>query len=144
MTQDLQELLAALREELKQYGEMLTLLDQQERAACSTTPQASFHATAALQRQAELVLAARRLRETRRRSLARELRQAEDATIFQLMPLLPPQFRPLLQSLVEENNDLFQSVQRAARGNHDLLNRSAQSMARFLELLFPADDTVAA
>jgi hypothetical protein len=143
MTQDLHGLIASLREELKQYGEMLALLDQQERVAGGTSPHASFHATAALQRQAELVLEARRLRENRRRSLARELRQDEDATIFQLMPLLPPQFRPLLQSLVEENHDLFQSVQRAARGNHDLLNRSAQSMARFMDLLFPAD-TVAA
>lgn len=143
MTQDLHGLIASLREELKQYGEMLALLDQQERVAVSPSPHASFHATAALQRQAELVLEARRWRETRRRALARELRQDEDATVFQLMPLLPPQFRPLLQSLVEENNDLFQSVQRAARGNHDLLNRSAQSMARFLDLLFPADSVAA-
>jgi hypothetical protein len=143
MTQDLHGLIASLREELKQYGEMLALLDQQERVAASPSPHASFHATAALQRQAELVLEARRWREIRRRALARDLRQDEDATIFQLMPLLPPQFRPLLQSLVEENNDLFQSVQRAARGNHDLLNRSAQSMARFLDLLFPADNVAA-
>jgi len=143
MTQDLLELVAALREELKHYGEMLALLDQQEQAVQRPTANRSFQTTAALQQQAESILEARRVRENRRRALARELRQDETATILQLMPLLPPQFRPLLQSLVEENNDLFQSVQRAARENQALLNRSAESMARFLKLLFPAESVAA-
>lgn len=143
MTHDLHALIASLREELKQYGEMLLLLDQQEHAARGSAPQLSFQRTAALPRQVEAVMEARRVREIRRRALARELRQDEDATLFQLMPLLPPQFRPLLQSLLEENHDLFQSVQRAARDNHDLLSRSTASMARSLDLLFPADETAA-
>ncbi|MFM1768856.1 MAG: hypothetical protein RJA22_1385 [Verrucomicrobiota bacterium] len=143
MTQDLNSLIAALREELKQYGELLNLLDQQERAVQGPTPHLSFPATAALQRQAESILEARRVRECRRRALARELRQHEEATVLQLMPLLPPQFRPLLQSLVEENHALFLAVQRAANGNHDLLTRSAQSMASLLHRLFPAETAAA-
>lgn len=135
MTQDLLELIAALRDELKQYGGMLALLDQQERAVPGPGASRSYQATAALQEQAEAILEARRVRETRRRALARELRQDDTATVLQLMPLLPPQFRPLLQSLVEENDDLFQSVQRAARENIALLSRSAESMERFLKLL---------
>ena len=143
MTQDLLKLIAALREELKHYGEILALLDQQEQAVQNPPGRRPLQATGAVEKQAECILEARRVREVRRRALARELRQEESATILQLMPLLPPQFRPLLQSLVEENNDLFQSVQKAARENQALLNRSAESMARFLNLLFPAE-TVAA
>jgi FlgN protein len=142
MTQDILELIAALREELKQYGGMLALLDQQERAV-SPPASRSYQATAALQEQAEAILEARRVRESRRRALARELRQDDTVTVLQLMPLLPPQFRPLLQSLVEENDDLFQSVQRAARENLALLSRSAESMERFLKLLHLAEPVAA-
>lgn len=144
MTQDLQQLVAALREELKHYGEMLALLEQQHQSVASRAADQTFAATAAVQKQAEAIIGARRSSETRRRALARELRQDESATVSQLMPLLPPQFRPLLQSLIEENNTLFQSVQRAARENHQLLSRSAESMQKFLELLFPGQQPVAA
>jgi flagellar biosynthesis/type III secretory pathway chaperone len=144
MTPDLQQLVTALREELKHYGEMLALLEQQQQSVSSRAADQTFAATAAVQRQAEVIVAARRCTETRRHALARELRQDEDATIPQLMPLLPPQYRPLLQTLVEENNTLFKSVQRAARENHQLLSRSAESMQRFLELLFPGTEPVAA
>lgn len=144
MTQDLQQLIAALREELKHYGEMLALLEQQQQIVQSRAADQTFAATAAIQRQAEAVLDARRASETRRRALAREWRQDESATVLQLMPLVPPQYRPLVQSLVEENVALFQSVQCAARENHLLLSRSAESMARFLELLFPGEQPVAA
>ena len=144
MTQDLQLLIAALREELKHYGEMLALLEQQQQVVQSRAADQTFAATAAIQRQAEAVLDARRVSESRRRSLAREWRQDESATVLQLIPHLPPQYRPLVQSLIEENVALFQSVQRAARENHLLLSRSAESMARFLDLLFPGEQPVAA
>ena len=144
MTQDLQLLIAALREELKNYGEMLALLEQQQQFVQTRAADQTFAATAAIQRQADAVLEARRVSEIRRRALAREWRQDESATVLQLMPLVPPQYRPLVQSLVEENAALFRSVQQAARENHVLLSRSAESMARFLELLFPGERPVAA
>lgn len=143
MTQDLLELISALREELKHYGEMLALLEHHRATVQTRPPGQTVHATSALQEQAEAIMEARRARELRRLSLARELRQDETATILQLTPLLPPQYRPLVQSLVEENNDLFRSVQRSARENQALLNRSAASMERFLNLLFPASPVAA-
>jgi len=144
MTQDLQQLIAALREEIKHYGEMLALLEQQQNIVQSRAADQTFAATAAIQRQANAVLEARRNSESRRRALAREWRQDESVTVLQLMPFAPPQYRPLLQSLIEENVALFQAVQSAARENHLLLSRSAESMARFLELLFPGEEPVAA
>lgn len=144
MTQELQQLLAALREELKHYGELLALLEQQRNSVHGSAPDRTFYATAAIQRQAEATLKARRASETRRRALARELRQDESATVLQLTPLVPPQFRPLLQSLIEENNRLFQSVQWAARENHVLLSRSVASMEEFLDVLFDGESPVAA
>lgn len=143
MTQDLLELIAALREELKQYGGMLALLDHPGPTPALASARGPFPGASALQLQAEAILEARRARESRRRALARELRQDETATIPQLMPLVPPQFRPLLQSLIEENDDLFHSVQRAVREHQVVLNRSAESMERFLQMLFPAEPVAA-
>ena len=144
MTQELQQLLAALREELKHYGELLALLEQQRNSVHGSAPDRTFYATSAIQHQAEATLQARRISETSRRALARELRQDESATVLQLTPLVPPQFRPLLQSLIEENHTLFQSVQWAARENHVLLSRSVASMEEFLDLLFDGEPPVAA
>jgi len=144
MTPDLQQLVAALREELKHYGEMLALLEQQQQTVQSRAADQAFAATGAIHRQAEAILEARRNSDARRRALARELRQDESSSVPQLMPLIPPQYRPLLKSLVEENAALFQSVQRAARDNHEFLTRSVESMQRFLKLLFPGGQPVAA
>ena len=144
MTQELQQLLAALREELKHYGELHALLEQQRNSVHGSAPDRTYYATAAIQRQAEATLHARRVSEARRRALARELGQDDSATVLQLTPLVPPQFRPLLQSLVEENNTLLQSVQWAARENHVLLSRSVASMEEFLDLLFDGEPPVAA
>ena len=144
MTQELQQLVAALREELKHYGELLALLEQQRNTVNGSAPDRTFYATTAIQRQAEATLQARRTTEARRRALARELRQDESASVLQLAPLVPPQFRPLLQSLIEENNTLFQSVQWSARENHVLLSRSVASMEEFLDLLFDGEPPVAA
>jgi hypothetical protein len=144
MTQELQQLLAALREELKHYGELLALLEQQRNSVHGSAPDRTFYATSAIQQQAEATLQARRVSEASRRALARELRQDESATVLQLTPLVPPQFRPLLQSLIEENQTLFQSVQWAARENHVLLSRSVASMEEFLDLLFDGEPPVAA
>ena len=143
MTQEVLQLSAALREELQHHGEMLALLEQQRQGVESRTAEPALHATAAIQRQARAVVEARTASDSRRRALARELRQEETATALQLAPLVPPHFRPLVQTLVEENDALFQSVRQAARGNHLLLSRSLTSMQQFLELLFPGELPVA-
>ena len=144
MTQELLQLITALREELKHYGEMLALLEQQQQLMHHRAADRTYAATGAIQRQAEAILAARRSSDLRRGALARELRQEVGATIPQLMVLVPPHYRVLLQSLTEENDALFQSVQRSARENHQLLTQSAASMERFLALLFPGTEPVAA
>jgi flagellar biosynthesis/type III secretory pathway chaperone len=55
-----------------------------------------------------------------------------------LFPQLPDSHRPLVQSLVEENNSLLTIVQQRARQNHLLLSRSVEVMQQFLGVLMPA------
>ena len=141
MSEALSNLISALREELKHYGEMLALLDHQQESAMSRLTDELLRSVTLIQAQADAIQAARRHRESSQRLVARELCLAEASSFAELIPLLPMDYRPLLQSLVEENNGLLQRVQQRARQNHLLLNRSVELMQRFLNTLFPSRDT---
>jgi flagellar biosynthesis/type III secretory pathway chaperone len=55
-----------------------------------------------------------------------------------LIPLLPADYQPLLQALVDENNELLARVRRRARQNHLMLRRSVELMQDLLNSLLPA------
>ncbi len=137
----IENLVAALREELQQYGEMLALLDQQQESAINRVADEMLAATTAIQTQAHVIQAARRVREQFQRDLARELLTIESATFVEIIPLLPAAYRPLVQSLVAENNSLLQRVQQRAKQNHLVLSRSVDLMQQFLGTLMPARET---
>jgi hypothetical protein len=141
MSDALSNLISFLREELKHYGEMLALLDHQQESAVSRLTDELLRSVTLIHAQSELIQTARRQRETHQRALARELCIAEASTFAEIIPLLPADYRPLVQSLVEENNGLLQRIQQRARQNHLLLSRSVELMQRFLSTLFPTRDT---
>ena len=141
MTQALEKLIAALRGELTHYGEMLALLDQQQESAIHRLADEMFAATTAMQNQARVMQAARRDREQCQRVVARELCVTEASTFAELIPLLPADYRPLVRSLVDENNALLRRVQERAQQNHLVLSRAVELMQRFLGMLFPARET---
>ena len=142
MTEALDKLISALREELTHYGEILALLDQQQESAVNRMADEMLIATTAIQKQAGAIQSARRDREQRQRMLARELCVAEASTFVEIIPLLPSDYQPLVKSLVDENNSLLQSVQQRARQNHLVLSRSVELMQRFLGMLFPGETQV--
>src|SRR5439155_12522280 len=105
------------------YGEMLALLEQQQESAIDRLADEMFAATNAIQNQASLIQVARHDREQRQRAVACELGVTETSTFVELISLLPADYRPLLQTLVDENNALLQRVQQRARQNHLVLSR---------------------
>jgi flagellar biosynthesis/type III secretory pathway chaperone len=137
MNELLQNLIEALREELKEYGEMLALLDQQQQMVMHRQTQDLLQCVAAINAQSETIAAARREREKRQRHIAAELGLPEDTPFATLIPHLPAGHRPLVQALVQENNALLVRVQQRARQNHLLLSRVVELMQRFLGTLFP-------
>lgn len=132
-----QDLVEALREELKEYGEMLALLDQQQDLVLRRQAQDLWLSTSGINAQAEAIAAARSEREQRQRQVARQLNLPEDAPFAALLPQLPPDYRPLINALVQENNELLVRVQQRARQNHLLLSRVVELMQRFIGSLFP-------
>jgi flagellar biosynthesis/type III secretory pathway chaperone len=138
MTAALQRLIQALREELQQYGEMLALLDHQQECVVTRAADDMLQTVSAIQSQSATIQAARQEREQRRRELARVLHQLDEAPFSILIPLLPEDYRPLVQALVQENNELLLRIQQRARQNHLLLSRSVELMQRFMSTLLPA------
>ncbi len=141
MTESIEKLVAALREELQHYGEMLALLEQQQQHAINRAADEMLVATTVIQNQAQVMQAARRDREKCQRELARELAILESSTFVEIFGLLPAAYRPLVESLVDENNSLLQQVQQKVRQNHLLLSRSVELMQQFLSALLPARET---
>jgi flagellar biosynthesis/type III secretory pathway chaperone len=140
-TDSLEPLITALREELQQYGEMLALLDRQQEQVKARSAGEIFQSISLIQAQAAAIQAARQHREQCRGAAALACRQPENAPFTALIPLLPPDYRPLLQALVDENNQLLGRVRQRARQNHVLLRRSVELMQELLRTLFPARHT---
>jgi hypothetical protein len=96
---------------------------------------------AAVQAQGDTIRAARARREQWQRHIARQFVQADDAGFKTLVPLLPPDYRPLVQALVQENNELLLRVQQRVRQNHLMLARAVDLMQRFITSMFSSGNT---
>jgi flagellar biosynthesis/type III secretory pathway chaperone len=141
MTERIQKLVNALRDELKEYGELLALLDRQQQSVIERNADQVFQSVGFVQRQGSAIAEARFRREECAREIARDLCQEPDAGFALLIPLLPAAYRPLVKALVDENNELLVRVQQRARQNHLLLSRSVELMQGLLDSLLPSRET---
>jgi flagellar biosynthesis/type III secretory pathway chaperone len=65
------------------------------------------------------------------------LNLSEPAGFSALIPQLPLSYRPLVEALVQENNELLVRVHQRARQNHLLLSRAVEWTQQLLGSLFP-------
>lgn len=142
MTEYLKPLIEALRDELSQYGEMLALLDQQQETILHRRTADLLETTEAINSQGRLLQTVRRQREDRQRELAAESRPNEQASLGLLSSLAPAEYRPLIDALVRENNQLLLRIQQRVRQNHLLLNRAIELSERLISSLCPGSTTV--
>jgi hypothetical protein len=133
----LSNLIESLREELKQYGELLAQLDFQQQLVIQRKPQELMHAVAGINFQADTVQAVRREREQHQRHVAQHLQLGEAAPFVEILPLLPSHYGGLVNALVQENNELLVRVQQRARQNQLLLSHAVELMQRFINALLP-------
>jgi len=138
MKELLSNLIEALREELKQYGEMLALLDQQQHLVMHRQVAELPDNVCLVNAQAAVIAVARQEREQRQRHLFRLLSLPESATFAVLMPLLPADYRPLVDALVRENNELLVRVQQRARQNHLMLSHCVELMQQLINSIVPS------
>jgi flagellar biosynthesis/type III secretory pathway chaperone len=137
MNEPLDNFIEALREELKQYGEMLALLDHQQELLITRQTAGILESVAAINTQADAIQAVRRERDQRRWHLARALRLEENLSLKSIINYLPASYRPLADALIQENQELLVRVQLRARQNHLLLSRAVELMQQFIKSILP-------
>lgn len=130
-------LIDSLRNELQQYGEMLALLEAQQDDVCRRDPEAVLSSVAAVEAQGVAIQAARRSREQFQKQLAWAAGHPEGQAFDQLLPLLPGDYRPLVDALIQEINELLERVRERAALNLEQLRQALSLMERFLTTLFP-------
>lgn len=133
----LSNLVESLREELKQYGELLAQLDHQKQLVNQRRAPELLQSVAGINAQADFVQATRREREQHQRHVALHLQLGEAALFSEILPKLPQHYSGLIQALVQENNELLLRVQQRARQNQLLLSHAVELMQRFINVLLP-------
>lgn len=138
MKAELEKLIETLRDELTQYGELLALLEQQQDLIVSRSAEGLLENLGAINAQVPIVAAARQRRDQLRKELAVSLEQPTTISFRQLIGLVPKEYQPLLEALVDEINDLLMRSQQRLRQNHLLLSRSLDLMQQMIFSLFPS------
>lgn len=137
MTEKLQELISALREELQQYGEMLARLDYHQDLVVHRRAENLLESVTEIEAQGKVVQSARDRRELCRQDLAAAMNLPRGTSFSELSSQLPNAYRPLISALVQENNELLVRIHQRSRQNHLLLKRTLELMQRFMSTLFP-------
>jgi flagellar biosynthesis/type III secretory pathway chaperone len=137
MIESIKELIEALRDELKNYGEMLALLDRQQEYLMTRAVNEVSSSISLIQAQGLAIQEARKRREDCRRAVAEAAGEAENTSFKELISVLPADYQPLLKALVDENNELLFRVRRRARQNQVMLKRSVELMQQLLNSLCP-------
>lgn len=127
----------ALRLEMQEYGELLSLLEEQQRLIFTREAEALLKLNKSVDLQVETTAQLRSTREAKARELASSLGQSADATVRSLLPFLPEVARPLFEALIDETNGLIRKTQRRVRQNQLLLARACATMESILRALKP-------
>ena len=128
----LQNFVESLRDELKQYGELLALLEAQQEQVIRRLADDLLETVSTINAQGNAIQVARRERTQRQREVCQGLNLPAESPIAALIPALPEVYRPLVSALLEENNHLLRRVRQRARQNHILLSRSLELMDKFI------------
>lgn len=138
MIESLNKLIEALRDELKNYGEMLALLDRQQEYLIIRAANEVTQSIAQARAQGNIIEQARNHREECFRLVAEKVGRPNTTAFVELIPLLPADYQPLVKALTDENNELLFRVRLRARQNHLILKRSVHLMNQVMTTLGPA------
>lgn len=137
MTLNWQQLVDALREELKEYGALRSLLDEQQRAIFKRDGEKVNAINGALNVQIETTSGFRQKREKIMKDMAVMNGLPENLSLAQMKPVFPPAAHPLLRALTTEINNMIGVLRRRSRQNQMLLSRTCEIMEQNLRLLRP-------
>lgn len=135
MTQILEQVIEALRDELQQFGELLALLESQQSSLNQGDISGVAHTAFAIDSQRNVIESARGRRETLQKQLAWTIGEPESQSLETLLPRTPENYRPLLSALVHEINQLIEAVRVRLESNQRQLRRAMDQTARLLNTI---------
>ena len=137
MKEHLDKLVQNLREELIQYGELLSLLEQQQEMIVNRSADGLIQNLTSIHAQMAEIAKARGCREQCRSELAVSLDLDAELPIKEMYYSFPVEYQSLMQTLVDEVNELLIKANQRLRQNHLLLSRSLEFMQQLIQSLFP-------
>jgi flagellar biosynthesis/type III secretory pathway chaperone len=137
MTNNWKIIIVHLRQELVDYGALLGLYDEQQRALFARQPDAVLRLSTAIQEQVSRVIGSRDQREQAVREFAEGNGMPPDSTLRALLPLIDRDAHALFEALIGEINLLLHRVRRTHRQNHTLLNHTVAMHRETLQMLRP-------
>jgi flagellar biosynthesis/type III secretory pathway chaperone len=137
LQEQFQEIVAALQNELQEYGGLLHLFDRQQKCIVHQDPTGFLDINVDVDEQIAKLSHCRIEREALVRSTAIAMGQSPDITLASLMVSFPLQQQPLLRALIEEINDLISRTQRRTRQNRMLLAQCVESARQLLAVSNP-------
>lgn len=132
------ELIAALRAELQQYGGLLALLDEQQELVARQSATELMENLAGINAQVAVIRVARLERERQQRTTGESLGLAGPVTLTQVAAALPSHYHDLITTLVAESNQCLRRARQRAQQNQLLLSRSMEMMQRLIASLLDA------
>ncbi len=126
-----------LREELSDYGALLSLYEQQQQGLFNRLPSRVLELSTTIQTHVEHVAASRARRERVVAEFATGLGMPADSTLRSLLPLIDPDARPLIEALISDINLMLHRVRRKHRQNHTLLSAAVAMHRETLQMLRP-------
>lgn len=137
MTTHCESIVTALRQELSEYGGLLILFENQQRALFDRDPDSVLAQAALIENQTNVVIESRQNREKVVAAFALEQNRPANSTLRSLLPLFAADARPLLEAMIDEINRLLHRVRRTSRHNHTLLARTVDVYQETARLLRP-------
>ena len=131
----------SLRDELQEYGGLLSLFEEQQGALFRRDSAGVLASVSLIEQQAQAAAGKRQRREQLVRDFARANGQPPLSTLRSLLPCFPAEVRPMLEALIDEVNRLVHRARRHARQNSLLLQRAIELHQEALRVLRPESFT---
>jgi flagellar biosynthesis/type III secretory pathway chaperone len=132
-----QSIADSLRQELAEYGALLSLFEQQQQSLFARDADAVLRIGTEIEDQARILHETRQNREEATASFATALGLPANITVRALLPHAEEAARPLLEALINEINHLLHRVRRTSRHNHTLLSRAVEVQQETLRQIRP-------
>ena len=131
------EIVAALQNELQEYGGLLHLFDRQQKCIVHQDPTGFLDINIDVDEQIAKLTAIREQREELVRQTAFAIGKSSEITLSTLTNSFQPEHQPLLRALIDEINDLITRTQRRTRQNRMLLGQCVESARQLLAVRNP-------